>query len=62
MAKYINQSEEVRISIELYRDGEAFGAWLSDNCGGSGIDVKGKSPQDAAEKLAPYIADYFYKH
>lgn len=58
-AKYIEN--DVRLSIELYREGDVFGIYLSDYQGGSGIEVIGNTPQEAAKNLAPYIADYFYK-
>lgn len=52
--------EEVKLSIDLYNDGSAFCAYLSDNCGGSGIKVEGATPEACANNLALYIADYFY--
>ena len=59
-AKYIEN--DVRLSIELYHEGDGFGIYLGDYQGGSGIQVSGDTPQEAAENLAPYIADYFYKN
>lgn len=47
------------LTIELYQEDNTFGAYLSDNEGGSGIDVKESSPKKVAEELAKYIADYF---
>jgi hypothetical protein len=51
---------DVRLSLELYRDGNGFGIWLSDNLGGSGIKATGNTPEEAANNIASYIADYFY--
>lgn len=53
--------EEVRLTIELYKDRDTFCAYLSDDIGGSGIICRGSNPQEVAEELAPYIADYFYQ-
>lgn len=52
--------EEITLTIELYKDRDTFCAYLSDNIGGSGITCRGSNPQEAAEELAPYIADYYY--
>lgn len=57
--KYIKQDR--KITLELYRNDNGFGIWLSDDCGGSGIEVTGNTPEDAANKIKPYIADYFYE-
>ncbi len=54
--------DDVRLSLELYRNGDTFGIWLSDNMGGSGIEIEGKTPEEAANKIAPYISDYFYNN
>jgi len=59
MAKFIEH--DVNLSVELYRNGEDFCAWLSDNVGGSGIEAVGETPEKLADKLSPYIADYFYE-
>ena len=55
-------SGEVNISLNLYRDGDGFGIWLSDDFGGSGIEATGNTPEEAADNIASYIADYFYEH
>ena len=52
---------EAHLSLELYRDDNGLGIWLSDNVGGSGISVTGTTPDEICVKLAPYICDYFYK-
>jgi hypothetical protein len=59
MSNFIKGS--INISIELYRDGDKFSAYLSDDIGGSGIEASGATPEEAANNLAPYIADYFYE-
>lgn len=59
MAKFIEH--DVNLSVELYRNGENFCAWLSDNMGGSGIEAVGETPEKLADNLSPYIADYFYE-
>ena len=52
--------DNVRLSLELYSNGDEFGIWLSDDMGGSGIKASGKTPEEAANNIVPYIADYFY--
>ena len=59
MAKFIEH--DVNLSVELYRDGENFCAWLADDMGGSGIEAVGETPEKLADNLSPYIADYFYE-
>ena len=59
MAKFIEH--DVNLSVELYRNGENFCAWLSDDMGGSGIEAVGETPEKLADNLSPYIADYFYE-
>ena len=55
--------DEVRLSIELYKEGDKFGAFMASTGGwDSGITVEGATPEECAENLAPYIADYFYKN
>jgi len=54
-------SGEVNLSLNLYRDGDGFGIWLSDDFGGSGIEATGNTPEEAADNIASYIADYFYE-
>lgn len=59
MAKFIEH--DVNLSVELYRNGENFCAWLADDMGGSGIEAVGETPEKLADNLSPYIADYFYE-
>ncbi len=58
MAKKKNYSQ--RLDLEVYYENGVYGAWLSDYDGGSGIEVKGDTPESIGEQLAPYIADYLY--
>ena len=66
MKKSVNKkssfiSDEVRLSLVLYKKGKEFGIWLSDDIGGSGIEATGETPEEAANNIASYIADYFYE-
>lgn len=54
--------EDVNLNLTLYRNGEEFGIYLSDNFGGSGIEVEGKTPEEAANLISSYIQDYFYEN
>lgn len=56
------RENNVRLSLELYRDENGFGIWLSDDLGGSGIEATGSTPEEAANNIASYIADYFYEN
>ena len=53
--------QNCKITLELYKSDNGFGIWLSDDCGGSGIEVTGNTPEDAANKIKPYIVEYFYE-
>jgi hypothetical protein len=48
----------MRIEIEFYKTGNGYGAWISDNCGGSGIEVNGASAEEVADNMKLYIMDY----
>jgi len=72
LIKYINEDEnnkynldETKLNLELYvkENGNSltFGIYLDDNNGGSGITIEENTPDKAAEEIAAYIADYFYK-
>ena len=61
MAKKKFIEDNVILSLELYRTDNGFGIWLSNNTGFSGIEVEGKTPEETAENIAEYVADYFYK-
>ena len=48
----------MRIEIEFYKTENGYGAWISDNCGGSGIEVNGASAEKVADNMKPYIMAY----
>lgn len=52
----------VNLSVEIYRDDDGFAAYLADDIGGSGIEVKGSTPKEVSENLVAYIEDYFYEN
>ena len=54
--------EEKRITLDLYFENGEYGIYLGDNNGGSGIPVTGRTPEEVAENIKPYIADYFYNN
>ena len=51
---------EIKLTLTLYKteDGE-YGCWLSDDIGGSGIEVEEATKETASEEIKPYIEDYF---
>ena len=53
-------TEEVVLSLELYHENDKFGCYFGRECD-SGIDVKGNTPEEAVQKMIPYIINYFYK-
>ena len=50
------------ITLGLDFESGVYGIYLGDNNGGSGITVTGSTPEEAAENIKPYIADYFYNN
>ena len=46
------------LTLEIYKTENGFGAWLSDDIGGSGIEVKAETAKKTSIDLAPYIEDY----
>ena len=48
----------MRLDIEIYKTENGYGAWISDNCGGSGIEAEGSTPEELGENVSSYIADY----
>ena len=50
----------MRLDIEIYKSEKGYGAWISDDCGGSGIKVEGNTPNELGENMSAYIADYAY--
>ena len=51
----------ITIEIDIEFNEGKFDLWLSDNCGGSGISVRGNSVEDVANDLTSYIKDYLIK-
>lgn len=49
------------LNIDIEKTDNGFDIYLSDNNGGSGIEVSGETSQKATENLMPYIHDYFYR-
>jgi hypothetical protein len=47
------------ITIDVQVTNGNFDLFVGDDCGGSGISIKGKSAQETAENLLPYLVDYF---
>lgn len=54
--------KEKHITLDLYFENGEYGIYLGDNNGGSGITVTGNTPEESAENIKPYIADYFYNN
>ena len=53
--------EEITITLTLYKTSNGYGIWLSDQIGGSGIEVEETTKSECAKNIAPYIEDYLYK-
>ena len=47
-----------RLDIELYYEDGEYKAYISDNVGGSGIELSNDSPSDLVQEIGPYIYDY----
>lgn len=45
----------MKITIEL---DNAFSGWMSDDCGGSGIELNASSAEEMAEQVKSYVMDY----
>ena len=48
----------VEIEINKASVGKGFDLYMGDDCGGSGIEVSGKTADEAIENLIPYLRDY----
>jgi hypothetical protein len=48
----------MRLDIEIYTDEYGYAAWIGDDCGGSGIEVSGSTPEELGNNMSGYIADY----
>ena len=51
----------MNLNIEIYKEKDFYCAWITDDCGGSGIEVKAKTYKEFASKIGPYIADYAFR-
>jgi hypothetical protein len=49
------------LNIDIEKTDNGFDIYLSDNNGGSGIEVSGDTSHKAIENLMPYIHDYLYR-
>lgn len=49
------------LNIDIEKNEDGFDIYLSDNNGGSGIEVSGDTSLKATENLMPYIHDYLYR-
>ncbi len=50
---------EFNININVIKESDGLSLWVSDDFGGSGIEVEGNTPEEVAENLLPYLIDYF---
>lgn len=48
------------LDIEIYKSENGYMAWIGDDCGGSGIEVEGNTPEELGENMSAYIAVYAY--
>ena len=53
---------EFNININVIKDIDGLSLWVSDDFGGSGVEVEGDTPEEVAENLMPYLIDYFSGH
>ena len=51
----------MNISIDFYKQGETYNAYISDNQGGSGIKAQGNNSKEFIQHLIPYLEDYIYQ-
>ena len=49
---------EFNININVIKESDGISLWVSDDFGGSGIEVEGDTPEEVAENLMPYLIDY----
>ena len=49
------------ITIDVQVNEKHFDVWVADDCGGSGISVRGNSTSEVTQNLMPYIEDYLTK-
>ena len=51
----------LELNIDIVKNEDGFDIYLSDQCGGSGIEVSGATADEAIENLTPYLHDYLYR-
>lgn len=63
MANYktIEKGATINLSVEIGRDDDGFYMYLSDNMGGSGIDVSGNTVDEVIKNGKEYLKDYFFQ-
>ena len=52
---------EITIQLTICKTEGGYRIWLSDDIGGSGIEVEETTKEKTIESLSPYIEDYLYK-
>ena len=50
----------MNIRLDLYKTDNGYGIYLSDEIGGSGIEVEESTKEKTAKQIALYIEDYLY--
>lgn len=50
---------EFNLNINVIKKEDGISLWVSDDFGGSGIEVEGDTAEKVAENLMPYLIDYF---
>lgn len=63
MANYktIENGASINLSVEIGRDCNGFYMYISDNMGGSGIDVSGNTVDEVIKNGKEYLKDYFFQ-
>lgn len=51
----------INLNIDIEKNKDGFDIYLSDDAGGSGIEVYGSTADETIENLTPYIHDYLYR-
>lgn len=51
----------INLNIDIEKNANGFDIYLSDNNGGSGVEVYGSTADEVIENLTPYIHDYLYR-
>lgn len=47
----------MNVTIELYKEGEKFCAYIGDDCGGSGYKIIASTYEERAEQIKDYFLD-----